>query len=150
MNLNRRRDGFALSFRATELEARAGICAVASQLKERGLSEDKAGDVEIALAEAINNVVEHAYTGIEPGKVRVRCTFHVNRLDVRICDMGHPLPSNQLPAGEAANLDVDRQDLPEGGFGWFMIRQIASDISYQREEGHNLLSLGFDLPCTQP
>lgn len=140
-----KRGKFALSFRATELEARDGICAVARELRLQGVSEDTAGDIEIALAEAINNIVEHAYAGVEPGNVRVICSFQQSRLDIRISDKGVPLPAGELPEGAPAVITDDRQDLPEGGFGWFLIRQLTSDIRYDRINGHNRLSMGFDL-----
>lgn len=140
-----KRGKFALSFRATEMEARNGVCAVAQELRSQGVSEDTAGDIEIALAEAINNIVEHAYAGVEPGNVRVICSFQQSRLDIRISDKGFPLPADELPAGAPAVITADKQSLPEGGFGWFLIRQLTSDIRYDRINGHNRLSMGFDL-----
>ncbi|MBO9450615.1 ATP-binding protein [Tropicibacter sp. R16_0] len=140
-----KRGKFALSFRATELEARSGICAVAQELRLQGVSEETAGDIEIALAEAINNIVEHAYAGVEPGQIRVICSFQQSRLDIRISDKGVPLPSSELPEGAPAIITENKQDLPEGGFGWFLIRQLTSDIRYDRLNGHNRLSMGFDL-----
>ncbi len=41
-----------------------GIARLSAGLAERGLPAPKASDVKIALAEAINNLVEHAYAGI--------------------------------------------------------------------------------------
>lgn len=139
-----KRGKFALSFRATEIEARSGICAVAEQLRVHGVGEETAGDIEIALAEAINNIVEHAYSDIEPGKIKVVCSFQQSRLDIRISDKGLPLPSGELPEGAPALITESKQDLPEGGFGWFLIRQLTSDIHYNRQNGQNRLSLGFN------
>jgi serine/threonine-protein kinase RsbW len=31
-------------------------------------------------------------------------------------------------------------DMPEGGFGWLIIRQLARDVAYVREDGVNQLS----------
>lgn len=140
------RNEFSLSFRATEMGARDGICSVADRLRNRGISEDRAGDVEIALAEAINNIVEHAYAGIEPGQVLVDCRLARDWLEIRISDMGHPMPDGQLPTGEPLDVDTEMPELPEGGFGWFLIRQLVSDIRYERRSRSNLLSLKFDFP----
>lgn len=137
---------FSLSFRATELGARDGICTVADRLRNRGISEDRAGDVEIALAEAINNIVEHAYAGIEPGQVLVDCRLARDWLEIKISDMGHPMPDGQLPTGDPLDISTETPELPEGGFGWFLIRQLVSDIRYERRSRSNLLSLKFDLP----
>jgi serine/threonine-protein kinase RsbW len=36
---------------------------------------------------------------------------------------------------------VDLMDLPEGGFGWFLIKDLAKDVVYARVEGENRLQL---------
>ena len=43
--------------------------------------------------------------------------------------------------GKPANLDVAFEDLPEGGFGWFLIQDLAKDVLYARVENENRLSL---------
>lgn len=45
------------------------------------------------------------------------------------------------PLGLAAKTDVDFMDMPEGGFGWFIIKDLAKDIVYRRQNGENLLDL---------
>jgi len=140
-----RRDKFKMAFCATELEAREAIAAISERLRATDLTRDQADEVEIALAEAINNVVEHAYADSEPGLVRILCSLRRAHLDIRICDTGTPLPQNRLPPGLAANVSVARADLPEGGFGWFLIRELTSDIRYDRCGLINHLSLRFDL-----
>ncbi len=138
------RDKFRMSFCATELEARQAIVVISDRLRASGLARDRADEVEIALAESINNVVEHAYAGTEPGVIRVLCSLRCAHLDIRICDTGAPLPQERLPPGLAADVSVARTDLPEGGFGWFLIRELTSDIRYDRCGLINHLSLRFD------
>ena len=133
-----------LSFPATELEASAGIAQLSAGLSQQGLPDHMADDVKIALAEAINNVVEHAYEGIAPAKVQVTCRLERDRLDILISDTGNPMPGYQLPDGTPASVETNLQDLPEGGFGWFLINQLTSDICYERHQGCNRLSLRFD------
>lgn len=140
-----RRDKFKMAFRATEQEARRVIAAISQRLRASGIVPDRADEVEIALAEAINNVIEHAYTASEPGEVRVFCSLRSAHLDIRICDTGACLPLNRLPPGLAADVSVARADLPEGGFGWFLIRELTSEIRYDRCGLVNHLSLRFDL-----
>ena len=139
------RDKFRMSFRATELEARQTIVAISKRLRTSGLTRDRADEVEIALAEAINNVVEHTYAKSEPGLVRILCSLRSAHLDIRICDTGTPLPKNRLPPGLAADVSVPRAELPEGGFGWFLIRELTSEVRYDRCGLINHLSLRFDL-----
>lgn len=138
-------NSFQTAFRANETEARCGICAVIAWLRAAGIDDDLAGSVEIALAEAINNVVEHAYAGRAPGDISVAADMAGSDLHVEIVDSGVGLPENRLPAGEQTDLTGPLETLPEGGFGWFLIRQLTRDLSYQRHNGCNRLSLCFDL-----
>lgn len=136
---------FSCSFRATELDAREGILRVVEQLQARGIPDSRVQEVQIALAEAVNNVVEHAYAGTAPGDVLVRCNLHPDQLWVNINDAGVPFPNGALPEGKHAELGDSLEDLPEGGFGWFLIRELASDIQYRRDADKNQLSLCFSL-----
>ena len=138
-------DSLRFEFPATAIAAGSCISALAAELAKRGLQGERASDVKIAFAEAINNVVEHAYAGLEPERVQVDCTFRSNRLDVLIVDTGRPLPGLRLPDGRPADIETDLQNLPEGGFGWFLIRQLTSTVVYERRNGSNRLRLGFDL-----
>ncbi len=138
-------DSLVLSFAATESQASAGIAEVSARLSALGLTSEKASDVKIALAEAINNVVEHAYTGLAAKEVQIRCQFRENRLVVQIVDSGKPMPDLQPPDGVPPPVETALQDLPEGGFGWFLIQQLASSVAYERRDGLNLLALCFEL-----
>ncbi|WP_237212613.1 ATP-binding protein [Ruegeria lacuscaerulensis] len=135
-----------MSFAATESEASIGIAQLSRCLAAQGLPAHKASDVKIALAEAINNVVEHAYAGVTPAKVKVRCRLHRNWLVILISDTGNPLPGFRVPEGVPAPLGSSVDELPEGGFGWFLIHELTSDIRYERSDGCNRLSLRFDFP----
>ena len=135
-----------LVFAATEDEASAGIAQLSNCLAARGLPAHKASDVKIALAEAINNVVEHAYAGVTAAQVNVRCRLHQDWLEILIFDTGTPLPGFRVPDGTPAELGTTIEDLPEGGFGWFLIHTLTSAIRYERSEGCNRLSLRFDFP----
>ena len=144
MTPNSSETSLQLSFRATEAQASAGIAQLSDGLARRGLPAQRAGDVKIALAEAINNVVEHAYAGVAPAKVQVTCWLEHDRLDILISDTGNPLPGLHPPDGKPAAIGNTLEDLPEGGFGWFLIHQLTSDIRYERRNGCNRLSLRFD------
>ncbi len=133
-----------VSFPATQAHASAGIASLSERLAAHGLPEGKADDVKIALAEAINNVVEHAYVGIAPADIQIDCSLCEKTLVIRICDTGDPMPHLRIPGGTPPPVDTTLSDLPEGGFGWHLIHQLTSDILYERKDGGNLLSLRFD------
>ncbi|MCT4609909.1 MAG: ATP-binding protein [Pelagimonas sp.] len=100
------------------------------------------GDVwEIALVEAMNNIVEHAYADQDDGEIAVSLEFSPTAVDAKFTDYGVPMPGGQAPAGTPANVDVPLEDLPEGGFGWFLIRSLSSKLEYSREDHSNHLHL---------
>lgn len=139
------RTSFSHSFVASELETREALCTVMGRLRAMGLAEEQAGAIEIALAEVVNNVVEHAYADRPPGDILIRGQMDEMALRVRVTDKGQALPDGRLPDGHPADISGPRSGLPEGGFGWYMIRTLAKDIRYVRENGGNHLQLTFDL-----
>jgi serine/threonine-protein kinase RsbW len=107
------------------------------------LDGDCRGAVEIVLAEVLNNISEHAYAG-HPGKIELWITAHETFLFVRVVDSGLPMPGGEVPGG-ALDVAAEIQDLPEGGFGWFLIRTLTHELAYLREGGHNTLSFCMDV-----
>ncbi len=112
----------------------------------QALTEDSRGTVEIVLAEVLNNVVEHAYARY-PGRIEVTITSGEGYLFVRMADNGLPMPGGDLPGG-ALGRAMNIQDLPEGGFGWYLIRSLSQELTYLRDGPDNVLSfcIGVDYP----
>ena len=128
------------SVRALLEEARAGLAA-------RDIPEQVCATVELALAEALNNIVEHAYAQAETGTITLAIRILPGGLCCTLGDRGAPLPARALPPGLPPRVDTAREALPEGGFGWFLIRSLTRELHYTREAGVNRLTLGFDLPA---
>lgn len=100
----------------------------------RGLSPADGGVAQIVLAEALNNVVKHAYRG-RKGQIALTIRRAEHELSCHICDSGRAMPGGHLPA----RADLRPQDLPEGGFGWVLIHTLALDLEYLRSDGKNHL-----------
>ncbi len=103
-----------------------------------GLTKDSLSTAEVVLAEVLNNIVEHAYANF-PGKIEVSLSRRDNHLQCDISDVGLPMPGAEPPAGLLKEA-WDMADLPEGGFGWFLIRSLTQNLSYRRQNNANLLS----------
>lgn len=107
-----------------------------------GLAQEESSTIELVLAEVLNNILEHAYPGIGPlGTIRLSVCLRSNGLHVCIQDDGAPMPDGVAPLGLSQELDMGVPDLPEGGFGWFLIRDLAKDVRYRRLANHNQLDL---------
>ena len=127
------------AFRATFDNVRLAIEAAMTTLGPLNLSAEEAGSVEIVLAEALNNVVEHAYPDHQPGEVKLVLRHGRAGLLIEIRDNGKPMPNGRTPLGQHPSDVKPRDPLPEGGFGWFLIRELARDLIYDRENGENFL-----------
>lgn len=88
----------------------------------------------------LNNVAEHAYAG-GPGQIEVTLALCRAGLSCTVVDAGLAMPGGALPLGVLVDTaDLALADLPEGGFGWHLIRSLTSDLNYARDRGHNHLS----------
>ena len=125
---------------STPEAVREALAQMLGALAEFGLSPEDQMNAEIVLAEVLNNVVEHAHAGDSDGTLHFHATLFSDRLTCRIEDDGAPMPGNQLPAGRPQELDVELEDLPEGGFGWFLIRDLTSELEYLRQAGNRQAS----------
>ena len=132
-----------IRFSATESAVRPVLRQALHCLADR-LSEEDAGNLELALAEVLNNIVEHAYAGRSPGCVHLVVTRESAAVFCRVEDDGHPMPGLRLPEGAIAPVADRIEDMAEGGWGWAMIRALTFDLDYQRYTDHN--SLSFRVP----
>jgi len=133
---------FEVSLESDELAVRGALAAVLRRLAPLDLSAEEESTIELVLAEALNNIVEHAYPDdVSDGLIEINCTYECGGLNVHIIDSGKSLPDETLPLGHLASLDVDLNDLPEGGFGWFLIRNLAKAVTYDRVNDQNILKL---------
>lgn len=107
-------------------------------------SEDR-DTVEIVLAEVLNNIVEHAYCA-GSGRIELCIRPTAEGLACAIADDGLPMPDGVLPKGRQ-NVTANADALPEGGYGWHLIRTLSQDLCYRRDHGRNRLS--FRLMRTQ-
>lgn len=132
-----------LDFPSCEFEVRKALKQLACALEELGIGADVIGSAEVVLGEVLNNIVEHAYGSSAQGRIVMTLTLRVADLRFLVVDEGRALPMKELPHGILPRLDGPLEGLPEGGFGWYLVRKLATDLTYQRKAGHN--ELGFSI-----
>jgi serine/threonine-protein kinase RsbW len=128
---------------STALAVRQGLRDILCHPIMAQLSADARGSAEVVLAEALNNIVEHAYDRVD-GQIDLHLKLQSGRLMCDICDDGVPMPNCELPTGLAQTIGAD-DDLPEGGFGWFLIRSMTDDLAYRRIDARNHLSFQLNV-----
>ncbi len=127
------------AFLATFENVRLAIERAMITLGPLSLNQEELSAIEIVLAEALNNVVEHAYRPDEAGQIKLVLRHGRAGLLIEIRDSGRPMPNGRTPLGEHPSARPDRETQPERVCGWFMIRELARDLVYDRENGENFL-----------
>lgn len=127
----------------TAMAVRDGLCEILRHPVMAHQTDELRGDVEVVLAEALNNVVEHAYCQSD-GQIELFVRIVSGRLLCDIFDTGAAMPNGDLPPGLAIPITPD-DDLPEGGFGWLLIRSLTQNLRYSRIDARNHLSFNLNI-----
>ncbi|WP_240790247.1 ATP-binding protein [Rhodobacter sp. SY28-1] len=135
-----RRSSLTLVFQADPVSIRQALQGMLTCPPLSCLRGEDRGMAELVLAEVLNNVAEHAYAEAG-GKVEIRLDGDPRGLRCLVVDEGREMPGGQLPEGRLpCGPYVALDDLPEGGFGWHLIRSLCADLAYARVDGQNRLA----------
>ena len=127
------------TIRAT-LEEVDGLSRSLADLARPCLPAEKLVGLEIAVAEALNNVVLHGYKGRE-GTISAALVIRDAAVTVEIRDRGQRVPEGALAA--ARSLD-DLDPLVESGRGLGLIVGLSDRLDYASGPDGNRLTLEFD------
>ena len=116
-------------------DAQAFLHALAGQA---GLDPSCTGRLELALEEVFVNVCHYAYPSGQPGEIELRISHSAERFVLDVLDDGQPFDPAKLPE---PNLTAPLEQRAIGGLGWFLVRQMVSELSCRREQERNLVSL---------
>jgi anti-sigma regulatory factor (Ser/Thr protein kinase) len=100
-------------------------------------SPDEILDTQLAVEEAITNIIVHGYPPDE-GEIRIRFRTSPRHIEVRIEDTAPPFDPLTLPDPDISG-EVEERKI--GGLGVFLIRQVMDRIAYRREDNKNILVL---------
>jgi sigma-B regulation protein RsbU (phosphoserine phosphatase) len=94
--------------------------------------------MNLAIEEAVVNVMEYAYPPGIRGDVSIEAQSNDVRLKFTITDSGSPFD----PTVKAdADTTLKAEDRPIGGLGIHLVRQLMDSINYERIDGQNILTL---------
>lgn len=126
------------------LSVRDAVISARDALTHRQIGCEHVTKIELAVAEALNNVVEHAYKETCNGMICMKVEQSGKSIIVSVMDHGLPFPSDKLSVNEPVHAGVALSDIPEGGFGWYFIRTIAENVNHRRsKDGINHLQMEF-------
>lgn len=112
------------------------------------ISQDTLGRLELVLAEVMNNITEHTGAAQINGMRQMMPSIHLSivrhsaGLACAITDDGQSLPDECLQPRTLP--DAMQPEMPEGGFGWFLIQDLTQALCYYRDGNRNFLA--FNIP----
>lgn len=135
-----------LKFTSGTVQVREALDKTRDDMRDAEVDLATCDTAQIILGEVLNNVVEHAYLLEEGLPIELGIWVITDGVLCKIKDEGAPMPNGVPPAGVSMDIDaVSRDDLPEGGFGWAMVRELTQDLQYHRTDSGN--ELMFLIPC---
>lgn len=95
--------------------------------------------INLALEEAVVNVINYAYPKGKRGHVEISSRVEGNRLLLTIKDSGAPFDPTQAAEADTTT-DLRRRAI--GGLGIYLVRNLMDDMKYERtDDGYNMLTL---------
>lgn len=106
--------------------------------EEVGLDMSLTMSLNLALEEAVVNVMDYAYPEGQRGDVDIEVTADQQWLTFVISDTGIAFDPT---AKEDVDTTLSAEERPIGGLGIFLVRQLMDVIDYKREGNKNVLTL---------
>lgn len=115
---------------------------VVDQARAAGLDEHAVWEVQLAVDEAVTNVIQHSYA--EAKDTITLTTSHVGDVfEVSICDRGEPFNPDEVPEPDLISPLEERRT---GGLGLYLMRKLMDRVEFRFEDGENILVMTKRIP----
>ena len=126
---------FEANFRNLD-EIREFVGEIARQV---GFSEKEVYSIQLAADEASTNIIEHAYAGVENGRIEIDCNITGDELKIVMRDNGKSFDPSSVPE---PNVKADLTERKIGGLGMYLMRKLMDEVSYESlPKGGNILTM---------
>ena len=102
--------------------------------QEAGFDSKESKRLRLAVEEAVANVINYAQASM----ITLHTTIADGQLVLTIDDDGNPFDPTK---GSDTDLSVTPDKRPPGGMGIILMQRMTDGITYQRSDGHNILTL---------
>lgn len=109
---------------------------------ELSLSMETTMHINLALEEAVSNIIMYAYPQEEAHEIILKTSATGNQLIFLLTDNGLSFDPTNAPE---VNLDIPAEERQIGGLGIFLIRRIMNEVTYRRLDGENHLTMKKNL-----
>jgi serine/threonine-protein kinase RsbW len=115
--------------------------------KYLGFDEERVGDLQLAVSEAVTNAIEHGNNSDINIKVGVKFYIKAERLAVKVTDQGHWVEAAHTV--ERANDDIDMETRLEHdmtrGMGIFLIERLVDNLDVKSSSAGTEFTMWFNL-----
>ena len=94
--------------------------------------------LNLAIEEAVVNVMEYAYPPGTEGNVEIEAVANEKRLKIIISDSGIPFDPTKK---EKVDTTLSAEERPIGGLGIHLVREIMDSVNYEYRDHKNILTL---------
>lgn len=106
--------------------------------EEFGLDMELQMNLNLVIEEMVVNVISYAYPEGQEAEIELLAESDGKELTFVLSDRGEEFdPTLQ----ESADMDVNPAERDLGGMGIYIVKNIMNQVSYQRLEGKNLLTM---------
>jgi len=115
-------------------------------LQRHGIASQVRDDVRLIVEELASNAIDHGGEAPLPHsqqELSVDIAIVEDLLKLEFRDTGAPFDPLGVPE---PRLDADLDERVLGGLGVYLIRNLAHDIGYRREDAYNVLSVSLRIP----
>ena len=124
----------------SEFKNVSSVCFIVNSFcKENSVPENNIKEIELSLAEALNNIIKHSYKGDGNNKIDIKMNCNDKSFSVELTDYGESRKNLSKPVLEFDPQNID--SLPEGGMGLFIINQLMDENIYSVEGNKNIFTL---------
>jgi len=111
---------------------------VGEAARELGFSDKDIYSIQLAADEASSNIIEHAYHGVEDGKLEIECSINNDELKIVMRDWGKPFDPSTIPE---PNVKAELSERKIGGLGMYLMRKLMDEVTYESspEAGNTLV-----------
>jgi anti-sigma regulatory factor (Ser/Thr protein kinase) len=136
------RPGFRMSVAADPDGVGKVNAAFTDFAQKYDLPEGVRRSFNVALDELLANLLSHGMAGIDAGALTFEVEPDQERLTVTLVDDGPPFD----PFSEATpDTGLSVEDRPIGGLGIHLVRKLMDEVSYERRDGRNVVTLVKEL-----
>lgn len=111
-----------------------------------GFKDDEIGAIELAVEEALVNIIKHGYND-KKGDIIIDCVENKGKgIKIELWDQG--IACNPLENQRNVDLNTIIESQTVGGYGVFLMVKLMDHVGYRRERDSNVLTLIKHFSCT--